>query len=270
MLVFLAYARRMIGSEVAVPVGGLQMPAYLARPQEGTGPHAAVIVLQEIFGLTPEVRRITDLIASAGHAGLAINYYHRTHPQMNEPYTEAGVEHAMEAAARITKDSLRSDVAAAAEWLNAQPFVRRGAIATWGTGFGGTAAFVTASLSELRGAISFYPWHVAAALPSGEAPPLDDTAKIAVPLLLCFGADDYYVSRYDIDRIRESLTAAHKDFRVEVYPGVGHAFFRHGRPEAVVEQRRYSDEAVAQAAADAWDLVQAFLAEIFTAAMAAG
>jgi len=62
---------------VTVDVQGSSMPCYLARP-DADGARPAVIVLQEIFGVNTEVKRIADLLASAGYVALAINYYHRT------------------------------------------------------------------------------------------------------------------------------------------------------------------------------------------------
>ncbi len=253
----------MITSELTIPVAGSQMPAYLARPEEGSGAHAAVIVLQEVFGFTPETKRVTDLIAGAGYVGLAVNYYHRTRPECNEPYDDDGSARAFAAATEVSKGTLREDVAAAAAWLGVQPFVRAGKIATWGFGFGGTAAFVCASLSELCAAVCFYPGHLTKPMPNGDAAPIAEVEAIRAPLLLCFGAQDYYVSRHDMDAILSALTQARKDFRVQIYPDVGHSFFRHGRPEAIVEHRRYSDEAIAQAVADSWDLVKAFLRDAF-------
>lgn len=253
----------MISQDVVIPVDGSSMPAYLARPEEGSGPHPAVIVYQEVFGFTPETKRVTELLASIGYVGLAINYYYRTNPQMVEPYSEEGVQRANRIAASVTAQNLNADTRAAIDWLNGQPFVKSGKIATWGFGFGGNAAFVTAGLRELSGAISFYPPNLIAALPSGGAPPIEHASDVAVPMLIIFGEQDYYVPRYDIDRIGQVLKNAGKDVRMEIYPGVGHSFFRHGRPQAILELQRYSDEAVAQAVADSWDLVKAFLIEIF-------
>jgi carboxymethylenebutenolidase len=254
----------MISQDVIISVDGSQMSAYLARPQEGSGPHPAIIVLQEVFGFTPEVRRITDLCASTGYVGLAIDYYHRAHPRLSEAYSEEGNRNAWTAAAQITAQSLLEDVAGAIEWLKQQKFVRDGKIATWGFGFGASAAFITSSLRQLSGAICFYPANIATPLPSGGEPPIEHAAEVAVPLLLLFGEKDYYVSRYDMDRVYSALIAAGKDFRMQIYPGVGHSFFRHGRPEAIVETQRYSDEATAQAVADSWDLVRKFLRDIFS------
>jgi carboxymethylenebutenolidase len=253
----------MISRDITIPVDGSQMDAHLARPEEGSGPHPAVIVLQEVFGFTPEIKRVTELLPSMGYVGLAINHYHRTNPNMIEPYTEEGNRRAFAAAAQVTAEHLMSDVAAAVGWLKSQAFVRDGKVATWGFGFGATAAFVTSSLRELSGAICFYPIYIATPMPSGGQAPLDHVNDIAIPLLLIFGEKDYYVSRHDMDRIYQTLKQAGKDFRMEVYPGVGHSFFRHGRPEAIVEVQRYSDEAVAQAVADSWNVVRAFLRDAF-------
>lgn len=253
----------MISQDVTIPLNGSTMRGYLARPQEGSGPHPAVIVLGEDLGFTPETQHVAELLASIGYVGLTINYYHRTDPNMSEPYTEDGNKRAFEAMARVTAQNLNQDVRAAVQWLNAQPFVKTGKIATWGFGFGATAAFVTSGIADLSGAILFYPTHLTTPMPSGGEPALDHASEVKVPLLLIFGEQDYYVSRFEMDRINQTLSASGKDARLQIYPNVGHSFFRHGRPQAVAELQRYSDESVAQAVADSFDLVKAFLIEIF-------
>jgi carboxymethylenebutenolidase len=253
----------MVTQDITISVDGAAMAGYLARPAEQSGPHPAVIVLGEVFGFTPEVRRITDLLESIGYVGLAIDYYHRINPRMAAPYTEEGSRQAFAAASNVKAEDLMRDVTAAIHWLNAQPYVKAGKIATWGFGFGGTAALVTSSIQELSGAISFYPANITAPMQPGSAAPIEYATRAAIPLLLVFGQEDYYVSRFDMDRIREALRDASKDVRIQIYPNVGHSFFRHGRPEAVVETQRYSDESVAQAVADAWDLVRVFLRDVF-------
>ena len=182
---------------------------------------------------------------------------------MAEQYTEEGNKRAYEAAASVTAGDLGDDVRAAMGWLNAQPFVKGGKIATWGFGFGATAAFVTSDISDLSGAILFYPTHLTSGMLGGAEAPIDRASEVNVPLLLIFGEQDYYVSRFEMDRVHQTLRSANKDVRVQIYPNVGHSFFRHGRPQAVAELQRYSDESVAQAVADSWDVVKAFLMDVF-------
>src|ERR1700719_4027773 len=100
----------MISQSVTIDVAGDPMPAYLARP-DGEGPRPAVIVLQEIFGVNAEVKRITDLVAGAGYVGLAINYYHRTHPNLDEPYTPEGLQAGFKAAGAVSRKTLLQDIA---------------------------------------------------------------------------------------------------------------------------------------------------------------
>jgi carboxymethylenebutenolidase len=234
------------------------MPAYLARPDtEAARP--AVIVLQEVFGVNAEVKRITDLVAGAGYVGLAINYYHRTHPNLNEPYTPEGLQAGFAAARAVTKASLREDVGAAIDWLNAQSFVRKDRIATWGFCFGGTVAFATANLPGLAGAICFYGGSIASPLPSGEAGAIEDAAKVRVPLLLAFGGKDAYITPEHIELIRKALTDAGKSFEIVVYPNQDHAFFRNSG--AQLDAAGASQSPALGEVADAWKRVQSFLRE---------
>ncbi len=252
----------MNSSHVSIDVGGQSMPAYLAQPEEGSGAHPAVIILQEMFGVNKEMQRIADLVASAGYVGLVINFYHRTDPDLSEPYNEVGYKNGYVAAAKLTKAGLRQDVAAAIAWLNDQTFVRKGKVATWGFCLGGTAAFLTADLPGLCGAISFYGTHIAATMPSGEPEVLAGVDGIKIPVLLAFGGMDESIPAESIERIDAALKKAGVDHRIQVYPNVGHAFFRHGSAEGIANARGHSAEAIAESVADAWNVVQLFLKRV--------
>ncbi len=240
----------MQSQSLSIDVGGSPMPCYLARP-EGDAPQPAVIVLQEIFGVNTEVKRIADLLASTGYVALAINYYHRTHPDLNEPYTQEGLQNGFAAAGNITRATIRADVSAAISYLDSQVYVESGHLATWGFCFGGTVAFESATVAGLSAAICFYGGNIAAPLPSGEPEMLADVNEIRAPLLLAFGGKDEYITAETVERIRAALSAAHKDVQIQVYPEQGHAFFRDS--SAALPSNKD--------VADAWKLVQAFLRE---------
>ncbi len=244
----------MLQQSFTIDVAGNAMPVYLARPEDPS-PRPAVIVLQEIFGVNTEVKRIADLVASAGYVALAINYYHRTHPNLNEPYTQAGLQNGFAAAGAVTRAGLAADIEAALAWLNAQPFVKAGHIATWGFCFGGTVAFFSATLDGVKAAIPFYGGHITNALPSGEPAMLADAASIKAPLLLAFGGKDDYIPPEAIEAIRSGLTAANKRFHIQVYPDQGHGFFRESSEAMAGNGPSAAD------VNDAWNRVRAFLAE---------
>ncbi len=239
----------MTSQSVSLTVDGSAMSCYLARP-DGDGPFPAVIVLQEIFGVNTEVKRIADLLAATGFVALAPNYYHRTHPNLNEPYTNEGLQAGFAAASQVGRATLRADVGAARDYLNTLDFVRNNHIATWGFCFGGTTAFITATLPGLSAAVCFYGGMIASPFPNGEPEGIADAAEIKTPLLLVYGGKDAYIPAEAIARTEAALKAAGKKYQLQVYPDQDHAFFRES-----------SNALDATDVADAWDLVQAFLKE---------
>lgn len=243
-------------AHLQIDVDGHSMPAYLARPDEGSGPHAAVIVFQEIFGVNREVKRIADLVASAGYVALAPNYYHRTHPELNEPYTDDGLQKGFAAAGGVSRESLRKDAAACVQWLNNQEFVKPGKVATWGFCFGGAVAFVTATTPGIVGAACFYGGSIASPMPNGEPEGLADAAQINVPMLLVYGGKDQWITLEHIERTRKALESAGKAFEIQIYPEEGHAFFRGSSDHLHTSSH-------SEAVADAWNLVQAFFKRVF-------
>lgn len=237
----------MITHSFTVPVDGSSMPCYLARP-DGDAPRGAVIVLQEIFGVNAEVRRIADLVAGAGYVALAPNYYHRTHPDLNEPYTPDGLQAGFAAAGQVNRATLRADLEACRAWLGSQPFVAQAKIATWGFCFGGSVAFLTATMPGIAAAIAFYGGSIAAGFPSGEPEAIADAPAVRAPLFLAYGGKDAYIPADAVDRTRAALERAGATFEIHVYPDQDHAFFRE------------SSNALDQPdVADAWRRVQAFL-----------
>jgi carboxymethylenebutenolidase len=213
---------------IDAPQGPMQ--AHLARLDDR--PRPAVIVLEGVYGFDDEIKRITDQVASSGYVGLAIDYL------------RGG-----DAKTVFNTKNVCEDVAAARDWLNAQPFVQHGKIATWGFGFGGTAAFLASSLAGLAAAIAFYGQSIARPIPGTDGKPaLDEIDEVRVPLLLVFGGHDEQIGPNEIATIRERLTAKHAHFEIEVYPEVGHSFFREDLGTIATRQ-----------IADAWGRVQAFL-----------
>ncbi len=235
-----------VSSNVSIAVADGSMPAFLARPS-ADGAFPAVVVLEGVFGFDDELRRITELLASFGYIGLAINYFHRTDPDFKQPYTDEGRAAGEVATQNVKKADVLADVSAARDWLNSQDFVDNGHVGTWGFGFGGTLAYVTATLPGINAAVAFYGQSIVSLMPDGEAAPIEDTKNLRAPLLLVFGGQDRLISTNDVDVITDALKSNGKKFDVQLYPNVGHSFFR-----------TTTDTTSAREAADAWDRVQAF------------
>jgi carboxymethylenebutenolidase len=223
----------MIKTDFSVPSPAGKIPAYLARPE--TGPHPAIIVLEGVYGFDDEMRRMTDLVASAGYVGCAIDYLRgRSVPEGFKTATVA------------------ADVAATRDWLNEQTYVARGKIGMWGFGIGGSVAFMASTLPGMSAAIAFYGQSIAKGLPDGGDAPIRNAEEIRTPLLLVFGGRDEQITEADIERIRQRLEAAGKKAEIQIYANVGHSFFRES-----------SDTIATREIADAWDRVQSFLQKNF-------
>jgi carboxymethylenebutenolidase len=223
----------MIRGQVTIgsPVG--PMPAYVARPDSGV--HPAVIMLEGVFGFDAEIQRMTDLVASAGYVGVAIDYFR-----------------GRSAAEGFKSADVLTDIGATRDWINDQPYADHNHVATWGFGIGGSAAFMSAALPGFSAAISFYGQSIARGLPDGADAPIRNAEQIRTPLLLLFGGRDELITQDDITRIKSRLDAAHKKYEVEIYANVGHSFFREDL-----------DTIATREIADAWDRVQAFLSRAF-------
>jgi len=205
------------------------MPAYIAHLDER--PRAAVIVLEGIYGFDAELRRITDLVGSAGYVGCAIDYL------------RGG-----DVANGFHAGSLEDDLAATRDWLNERSYVAHGKIATWGFGVGGAVAFVGAMLPGIEASIAFYAQSITKGLPDGGDAPIKDADRIRAPLLLVYGGADTQIEQNEIERIRTRMNAAGKSADVQIYPTVGHSFFRQDLGTIATRE-----------IADAWDRVRAFL-----------
>ena len=193
-------------------------------------------MLEGVYGFDDEIQRITDQVATAGYVGLAIDYL------------RGG-----DAAKVFNTTDVCADVAAARDWLNGLPYVQHGKIAAWGFGFGGTAEFLASSLEGLEASIAFYGQSIARPIPGTDGKPaLDEIETVRAPLLLVFGGHDEQIGPTEIATIRDRLTAEHAPFEIQVYPEVGHSFYREDLGTIATRQ-----------IADAWDRVQSFLRRSF-------
>ena len=66
---------------------GTQVPAYVAQPD--TPAKAAVVVIQEIFGVNTHIREVADAYASEGYLAIAPAMFHRVQANVELGYAEA-------------------------------------------------------------------------------------------------------------------------------------------------------------------------------------
>jgi len=226
-------------SAVTIPVAdGTTMAGYLAVPTT-PGPHAAVVVIQEIFGVNAHIRDVTERFAHAGYLVLAPEIFHRFAPGYQGSYDDIPASIAL--TSKLTPDGAAADLAAAHAWLAARNDVRPGRIAAIGYCMGGRLAFVANATLPLGAAVSYYGGGIA-------TNHLEIASALHGPQLLVWAGNDPWIPAADRDRVHAAVRDAGKRCVNVEFSGVNHGFFCDARSD-------YD----AGASRQAWALTLAFL-----------
>ncbi len=234
-------------SEIPVESGG--MGAYVARPADA-GPHPAVLVWMEIFGVNAHIRDVAERVAREGYVAVAPDFFHRTHPGLELGYGESDMEQGFVPYGQLHVDTMLADARAAIAWLRARGDVRGERIGTMGFCVGGHMAYLCACETDVAAAASFYGGGIAVPEAFGNADTLGRTEKIRGRILCLFGEEDEYIPLDQVEAIRAGLERHEIPHETKVYPGVGHGFF--------CDVRESYDAAAAD---DAWTRVKTLFAE---------
>lgn len=179
--------------------------AWVARPEQA--PRGAVVVVQEIFGVTAHIRDVADRFAAAGFTAMAPAFFDVLRPGVELAYDDAGLARGRELVGELGLDGALEIVGAAAHWLRESGH-RVGAV---GYCWGGTVAFLANTRLGLP-AVSYYG--------ARNVPFLAEPAR--APLMFHFGGKDRSIPPDDIDAHRTHQPQA----ALFVYPDAGHAFNR--------------------------------------------
>ncbi len=181
---------------------GKELTAYELAP-EGAG--AAVVIVQEIFGVNDHIRSVVDRYASFGYRTIAPALFDRVEPGVELEYDDDGIARGRELATQIAFEPAMLDVAAAVEHVS-----ETGPVAVIGYCFGGSVAWLSASQLPVAAAVGYY---------GGQVHALIDR-RPGVPTMLHFGELDHAIPLDDV----QAVAAAHPDVPVHVYEGAGHGF----------------------------------------------
>jgi carboxymethylenebutenolidase len=224
---------------IAMPDGG-SMDAHVVLPERGSGP--GVLVLMEIFGVGPYIRRACERLAELGYVAMAPDLYRRIEPGLELGHDDEGLAQAMETVQRLDGEGAVEDAAVALAALRSLPEVPDGErVAAVGFCLGGRLAFGLGAAADPDAIVCYYG--------SGIADSLDAAAAISCPALFHFGGDDPFIPRSDAEKVA-AVVADRPDWEIAIQDDGGHAFDNHEAP-------RFHRPA---AAARAWELTRDFLA----------
>lgn len=221
------------------------MRLYRVRPRAANAstPPAAVIVLQEAFGVNDPIQDVARRLGAEGYLALAPDLFHRSGIRTVE-YTDRDT--AMSLIGELGPDPIVMDVSAVHAYLTDVEKIRADRTAVVGFCFGGRAAFTAATALPVAATVVFYGPGIA----TGPHAVLDRAAKISGQVLMFVGDTDPTIPSENVAAIQAAAVRAGVDLRVVVFAGAGHAFHCDARPALYVED----------AAREAWRDTTEFLA----------
>ena len=181
-----------------------QFGAYRADP--ASAPKAAIVVIQEIFGVNHHIRAVCDRLASEGYVAIAPSIFDRIEPNFTSGYSPDEIAVARKFVANPDWAAMLRDTQAAIDAVRDV-----GPVGIIGFCLGGSVAYAAATkLSGLSAAVGYYGGAIARFA--------DD--KPRVPTQLHFGDKDAGIPLSDVDMIR----AKRPELEIHVYPGAQHGF----------------------------------------------
>jgi carboxymethylenebutenolidase len=181
-----------------------QFVAYRADP--ASAPKAAIVVIQEIFGVNHHIRAVCDRLANEGYVAIAPSIFDRIEPNFTSGYSPDEIAVARKFVANPDWAAMLRDTQAAIDAVRDV-----GPVGIIGFCLGGSVAYAAATkLAGLSAAVGYYGGAIARFA--------DD--KPQVPTQLHFGEKDASIPLRDVDMIR----AKRPELEIHVYPGAQHGF----------------------------------------------
>ena len=200
------------GEWVMIPAGKDSVRAWIVYPERKTKA-PVVVVIHEIYGLSPWIRAITDQLAADGFIAIAPDLL----TGKNLPNSTDSVPAQLATAAIRTLDpaDVHRQISAAANYAMALPAAlpRYGVV---GYCWGGGVSFEHAVRSPSLGAAVVY---------YGVSPASASLASVSAPVLGLYGGNDARVDA-TIPPADSAMQALHKTYTHSIYEGAGHGFLR--------------------------------------------
>ena len=193
---------------------------YLATPTSGSGP--GVLVIQEWWGLVPQIERTCDRLAEAGFVALAPDLYGGLEVPLGEP------DEAAKAMMALQIPQATADLAGALDVLAERSTSERFGVIGFCMG-GGLALMLAAREPDKVAAV--VPCYGVYAWEEGKAAPKDIKAAVQIH---CAGKDDFFPPGA-AEELAGALGGRGRTVELHLYPDCDHAFFNEDRPEVYNE-----------------------------------
>jgi carboxymethylenebutenolidase len=223
---------------------GTRVMAHAARAAKPTG--AGMVVIPDVRGLHTYYKELADRFAEVGVDAVAIDFFARTAPS-----EDRGDSFDFMSQVSLTKpETLEADIAAAAAYLRGSEGGQVNSLFSVGFCFGGALSYLQAASNlNYAGVIGFYGWPLGLKRWPDRPKPIDAVPRYKAPVQSLFGGADEGIPQADVDAFDGACKKAGVKHDLKVYAGAPHSFF----------DRKFKE--FADASADAWTRVQAFVTQ---------
>lgn len=207
---------------------------YVAEP--AGNPAAAIVVIQEIFGVNPGIRAKCDAWAQAGYLAVAPDLFWRIEPAVElDPDDPEQFQQAIGLFMKFNPDAAVRDIEATIRAARAKAGGTK--VGVVGYCLGGRLAYLAATRTDADASVGYYG--------GGIDELLGESHAIANPLLLHFAGADHFIGPDQLAAIRAALDG-NRHVTIHEYPGVDHGFAtqsgrRRNDPAAELADRRTAD-----------------------------
>ena len=202
---------------------GTSIPGYLAEPSGEV--KGGMIVIQEWWGLTPDIKEIADRYAAEGFLAFAPDLYH------GQVATEP--DEARKYAMSMERQVAAQEIDTAIAWMKSERGAGKVGCVGYCMGGGLTLATAIRPTSNVDAVHVYY---------GGGMPSEEQIATIKVPVLGSYGSEDQGIPKEQVDMLRATLEKSGVPNDITYYQGAHHSFFNDTRPA-------YHEEA----AKDSWE-----------------
>ena len=204
---------------ISIAADGGAFDAYLARPAQ-EGPAPGIVVIQEIFGVNPNIKGVADWLAGEGYCALALDLFWRLERNVSitDP-DDAELEKAFGLMTAFDQQAGIGDIQTAINFLRADKDICTGKVGTLGFCLGGKMAYLSATGTDADANIGYYG--------VGIQDMLEEAKNISAPFVLHMAGQDEFVPPEAQAAVHAGLDA-HPHVSIFDYPDQDHGFTREG------------------------------------------
>ncbi|MES3099914.1 dienelactone hydrolase family protein [Sphingomonas faeni] len=200
-------------TKIATLAGDGEFTAYRATPA-GT-PKAAIVVIQEIFGVNAGIRRKCDTLAEAGYLAIAPDLFWRLEPGIElDPDIKPEMDRALGLMGQFDQDKGIADIEASIRAVRSE-LGDDAKVGVVGYCLGGRLAFMTAARTDVDASVGYYGVGIDGLLGEKHA--------IAHPVLLHVPEEDHFVDK-DAQSAMHAGLDDHPKVTIYDYAGEDHGF----------------------------------------------